>query len=431
VIAHLTTCVTTTYDHSAMTLNQRSERDEGVVGDCIEVGTSWTSISNTGKIATGLLPAVRKGGPSQWLPAKNNNAPKRKGDYKGNRCSLIKSLSTDSRQAKSITPHTPAKRLKPVQDVLKPLVKEHLPFQAPGITTEEIYQNVMANPAQATEWANPDTLRVHIRTILKHMHDSGEALREAAKGDNGGSTFVYTRSPSFQVEPFPPTQTPYMRSSPTTVTHAHEAAVKYASGSPANFGHLLWRPEEELRLVTPVVDSREVNAGGQDLSQPSASDQSLTEPEPMIRVSDRPGSELLREHDGSSIGGEDSDKADMELLKTARRLRVEMELATNDLSMSEFQMQQAQEKCLTLERQASEQRSKEAELLAHAQRLREEILKTESEAAECQKGADRLDKEADDERNSGKEVETIIAATKERATEIKEKLQKIREELKI
>jgi hypothetical protein len=334
-------------------------------------------------------------------------------------------LSTDSRQAKSITPHTPAKRLKPVQDVLKPLVKEHLPFQAPGITTEEIYQNVMANPAQATEWSNPDTLRVHIRTILKHMHDSGEALREAAKGDNGGSTFVYTRSPSFQVEPFPPTQTPYMRSSPTTGTHAHKAAVKYASGSPANFGHLLWRPEEELPLVTPVADSREDNAGGQDLSQPSASDQSLAESEPMIRVSDRPGSELLQEHDGSSIG------ADMELLKTARRLRVEMELATNDLSMSEFQMQQAQEKCLTLERQASEQRSKEAELLAHAQRLREEILKTESEAAECQKGADRLDKEADDERNSGKEVETIIAATKERATEIKEKLQKIREELKI
>jgi hypothetical protein len=180
-----------------MTLNQRSERDEGVVGDCIEVGTSWTSISNTGKIATGLLPAVRKGGPSQWLPAKNNNAPKRKGDYKGNRCSLIKSLSTDSRQAKSTTPHTPAKRLKPVQDVLKPLVKEHLPLQAPGITTEEIYQNVIANPAQATEWSNPDTLRVHIRTILKHMHDSGEALREAAKGDNGGSTFVYTRSLSF------------------------------------------------------------------------------------------------------------------------------------------------------------------------------------------------------------------------------------------
>lgn len=412
-----------------MTMNQRLERDEGVAGDCIEVGTSWTPISSTGKPTTGLLPAVRKGGPSQWLPT-----PKRKGDLKGDYSSLIKSLSTDSRQAQSINTPTPAKRLKPVQDMLKPLVEEHLPFQAPGITTEEIYKNVMANPAQATEWSNPDTLKVHIRTILKHMHDQGEVRREAAKGDNGGSTFVYTRSPSFQTEPFPPAQTPSMQSSPTTTTHARAAAVQYASGSPANLSHLLWRPDEELALVTPVAGARgslSNNDDAQVVSQPSASDQSLAGPEPTIRASDRPGSELPREQDGSSIGGEDSDKADMELLKTARRLRVEMELATNEISMSEFQTQQAQSRCLTLERQANEQRSKEVELLAHAQRLREEIMKTESEAAECQKVADRLDKEADDERDSRKERETIIAATKERATEIEKKLQKIRDELKI
>jgi hypothetical protein len=45
-------------------------------------------------------------------------------------------------------------------------------------------------------------------------------------------------------------------------------------------------------------------------------------------------------------------------------------------------------------------------------------MKTKSEAAECQKDADRLNKEADDERNSCKERATIIAATKERATEV-------------
>jgi uncharacterized coiled-coil DUF342 family protein len=118
-------------------------------------------------------------------------------------------------------------------------------------------------------------------------------------------------------------------------------------------------------------------------------------------------------------------------LETARRLRAEMELATNDLSMSEVQMQQAQSKSLTLERQASEQRSKEVELLTHAQRLREELMKTESEAAECEKGADRLEKEADGERNSRKEHEKIIAATKERATEIERKRQKIKDELKV
>lgn len=145
-MAHLTTSVTNTYVHSATTPTQRPERDEGVAGDCIEVGTSWTPISSTGKPTTGLLPAVRKGGPSQWLPTS-----KRKGDLKGDRCSLIKSLSTDSRQAQPMNTPTHTKRLKPVQDMLKPLVEKHLPFQAPGITTEEIYKNVIANPAQATE----------------------------------------------------------------------------------------------------------------------------------------------------------------------------------------------------------------------------------------------------------------------------------------
>jgi hypothetical protein len=58
-------------------------------------------------------------------------------------------------------------------------------------------------------------------------------------------------------------------------------------------------------------------------------------------------------------------------------------------------------------------------------------MKTESEAAKCQKCADRLEKEADDERNSRKEHEAIIAATKERATEIEKKRQKIRDELKV
>jgi hypothetical protein len=145
-----------------------------------------------------------------------------------------------------------------------------------------------------------------------------------------------------------------------------------SSGLPE--GTAQWRPEEELPLATLVAGTRESlhnNGGAQGVSQPSASNQSLGEPEPTTRASDRPGYELTREQDGSSIGGEDSDKVDMELLKTARRLRVEMELARNELSMSEFQMQQAQSECLTFERQATEQRSKQVELLANAQRLRE------------------------------------------------------------
>jgi len=337
-------------------------------------------------------------------------------------------------QANSINIPTPAKRLKKVQDNLKPLVREHIPFQAPGITTEEIYQHVMANSAQATDWSNPEALKVHIRTILKHMYDLGEARREAAKGDNGGSTFVYTLSPSFQTESSPPVCTPPMRSSLNTRTQTHQDTAQSVSGHPANLGHLLWRPEEGLPPAIPAADTRESLGNddiARDINQPGASDQSLAEPEPTIRASDRLRYELPQAQNGSGIGGEGSDKTDKELLETARRLRAEMELAKNDLSMLEFQMQQAQSKCLTLKRQASEQRSKAVELLTHAQRLREEFMKTESEAAECQKGADRLAKEADDERNSCKEHETIIATTKERATEIERKRQKIRDELKV
>jgi valyl-tRNA synthetase len=69
--------------------------------------------------------------------------------------------------------------------------------------------------------------------------------------------------------------------------------------------------------------------------------------------------------------------------------------------------------------------------LAHGQHLREETIKTDNEATELQKGADRLDKKADDERDSRKEREIIIAATKERVTEVEKKLQKIRVELEI
>lgn len=157
----------------------------------------------------------------------------------------------------------------------------------------------------------------------------------------------------------------------------------------------------------------------------------LAQPEPTIRTIDTPDPELPGDQDESGIGGEDPNEADMKLLKTARRLRAELETFTDELSTSESQLQQAQSKCLTLERQAGEQRSKEAEILADVQRLREEIMKAERKAADCQKGADELEKAADHERNSCKERETSIAATKERATEVDKRLQTIRDELKI
>jgi len=322
-----------------------------------------------------------------------------------------------------------------VQDVLKPLVEEHLPLQAPGITTEGIYQSVVASSAQTTEWTNPDTLRVHIRTILKHMHNSGEALREPAKGDNGGQTFVYMRSPNLQTTTSPSGITPSARSSPTTAAHAGQDTAQHASGSPADIRNLLWRPEEETSSVTRhVAGAREFSDNDENVQavgQSNTLNPPLAQPEPTIRTIDTPDPELPGDQDESGIGGEDPNEADMKLLKTARRLRAELETFTDELSTSESQLQQAQSKCLTLERQAGEQRSKEAEILADVQRLREEIMKAERKAADCQKGADELEKAADHERNSCKERETSIAATKERATEVDKRLQTIRDELKI
>lgn len=335
-----------------------------------------------------------------------------------------------------MTIHTPtsAKRLKPVQDVLKPLVKEHLPSEAPGITTEGMFQKVMTKSGQAREWSNPDSLRVHIRTILKNMHDLGEVRREAAVGDNGGSTFEYTLSRSSQAGSYPPTYTPSMRSSSIPRTHAHQHFTQDVDGSPMGLSHLLWRPDERAQFGTTDAQVHETPGNDdvvQDVSRRDSSNRSPARSEPVLTITYGPGSKLAQEHDDSCVGEDSSDKADMELLKSARGLRVELELTTNDISTLELQKQQIQNQCLMLERQANEQSLKESELLASARRLREEALKAEGQAAECREGADRLHKEADGKRNSQKESETTIAATEKKAAEIKESLQRIRDQLKI
>jgi hypothetical protein len=70
-----------------MTQNQSLERNAEAAGDCIEVGSGWTPLGSTEKTTAGHLPAVRKGGPSQWLPTKHANAVKCKGNTLGERSS--------------------------------------------------------------------------------------------------------------------------------------------------------------------------------------------------------------------------------------------------------------------------------------------------------------------------------------------------------
>jgi hypothetical protein len=141
-------------------------------------------------------------------------------------------MNADSRQAKSTISLTPtsAKRLKPVQDALKTLVVEHLQLDAPGMTTEAIFQKVMAKSGQAGLWSTPDTLRVHVRSILKNMHDLGEVQREPAVGDNGGSTFAYTLSQNSQRDSPTATTTPMQSSSnPRTPFTQHVSGLPMAS----------------------------------------------------------------------------------------------------------------------------------------------------------------------------------------------------------
>lgn len=161
-------------------------------------------------------------------------------------------MDADPRQAKSMVSLTPtsAKRLKPVQDALKPLVVEHLQFDAPGMTSEAIFQKVMAKSGQAGLWSTPDTLRVHIRSILKNMHDLGEVQRKAAVGDNGGSTFVYTLPQNSQKESPPATATP-MRSS----SNPRAPFTQHVIGSPNGFSHLLWRSDEAAPVDSVGVEA--------------------------------------------------------------------------------------------------------------------------------------------------------------------------------
>jgi hypothetical protein len=341
-------------------------------------------------------------------------------------------MNADPRQAKSMISLTPtsAKRLKPVQDALKPLVVEHLQFDAPGMTTEAIFQKVMAKSGQAGLWSTPDTLRVHVRSILKNMHDLGEVQRKAAVRDNGGSTFVYTLPRNSQRGSLPPATTTPMRSS----INPRTPFMQHVIGSPNGFSHLLWRSDEAAPVDSVGVKAHENPDDDnvvQDLIRPSSPNEASARSERTPTITEKAGFELSQEHESSSVGHEDSDETDRKLLDLARTLRNDLELASYEMSTLESQREHNQRQYLTLERQANEQGLQETELLASAQRLREEALKVEGQAAECRENVDRLHKEASGKRESEKHYETNIAATQKKANGIEEKMQKTRDKLRI
>lgn len=341
-------------------------------------------------------------------------------------------MNADPRQAKSTISLTPtsAKRLKPVQDALKTLVVEHLQLDAPGMTTGAIFQKVLAKSGQAGLWSTPDTLRVHVRSILKNMHDLGEVQRKPAVGDNGGSTFVYRLSQNSQRNSPPTATTTPMQSSPIPRT----PFTQHVIGSPNGFSHLLWRSDEAAPVDSVGVEAHETPDDDdvvQDATGLGSSNEVSAGSEHTSAIMEGASFELSQEHESSSVRQEDSDETDRKLLDLARTLRNNLELARNEISTLESQREHNQRQYLTLDRQANEQSLQETELLASAQRLREEALKAEGQAAECRENVDRLHNEATGKRESEKQYETNIATTQRRANDIEEEMQRTRDMLRI
>jgi hypothetical protein len=343
-------------------------------------------------------------------------------------------MSIDTEKATWTTP-TSAKRLTPKQTAMKPLIIDLLPPEKPGLSPDEVYDMLKSRSTQEIEGSSSDSLKVHIRSALKNMHDLGEVRRETARGPNGGSSYKYTRPRSSQTDRSPLANTPSLRSASTGGgTHLHDHSIQRDDGSPTSFSPLLWRSGERNQILTPDLGAHEISGNEavvQDISRPDLLGEMSTEPEAAVDTSDRPGSQQLQERTVAHCEEKTPDSNDMELLRIARGLKIQLEEATNDISTLESRQQQAQSQCFVLESQVKEQESKKAELLVKAQRLREEALEAESQAADCQKRADTLDKEVDGKRKDHDECEVIVVAARKKIIEIAEQLQSIKVELKI
>lgn len=267
-------------------------------------------------------------------------------------------------------------------------------------------------------------------SILKNMHDLGEVQRKPAVGDNGGSTFVY-RLPQNSQRNSPPTATTTpMQSSPIPRT----PFTQHVIGSPNGFSHLLWRSDESAPVDNVGVEAHEITDDDgvvQDATRLGSPNEVSAGSEHTSAIMVGASFELSQEHENSSVRQEDSEKTDRKLLQLARTLKTRLEIARNEISTLESQREHNQSQYLMLDRQANEQSLQETELLASAQRLREEALKAEGQAAECRDNVDRLHKEATGKRESEKHFETNIAATQRKANGIDEEMQRTRDMLRI
>lgn len=298
-----------------------------------------------------------------------------------------------------------------MQDELKPLVKEHL-SHALGISTEGIFQKVIAAPGQKEAWPNQESLRVHIRTILKVMHDGGEVKRVPAVGDNGGSTFVYTLCGSLQAEPsLLETAIATQSLSPTGDVDT-QSSTQPASGSPMGIMHLLCLPDEG-------------NHSGGSFPETSGNDNAVKDPgQSKCANNSTAGPELCATQ-------ESPDEADRRNLQSARKLKARLDLARENLLKLELKMSQLQDRSLLLQAEAEDRRLRKSDLLKASHRLREEAQQAEQQAAEFEQRALECDEKAEETKGSQRECEMTIADTKNLADQARGGLQQIHVELGI
>lgn len=298
-----------------------------------------------------------------------------------------------------------------MQDELKPLVKEHLSHTL-GISTEGIFQKVIAAPGQKEAWPNQDSLRVHIRTILKVMHDGDEVKRVAAVGDNGGSTFVYTLCGSVQAEPSLLETAIGTQSLSPTGDVAPQSSTQPAVATPMGIVHLLCLPDEGSQSGGSFRETSGNDNAVQGSGQSDCATNSTAGPE-------------------IYAAQESPDEADKRNLQSARKLKARLDLAREDLLKLESKKKQLQDRFLMLQAKAEDNRLRKTDLLEASHRLREEALQAEQQAAEFEERALECDEKAEGEKGSQQECEMTIADTKNLADEARGSLQQIHVELGI
>lgn len=156
---------------------------------------------------------------------------------------------------------TPRKRASSKQIALRPLIKNILPTNEPGIFPDDIYENLKNGTAREIDGLDPDTVKMLIRAVLKDMHKLGEVFRESARGRNGGSSYKYVRSQSPQADCPPDSHAPSSQLLPPVSALRLDQSGQHGNRSPMLQMPWRWRSdkldhardERQFRLNIPTA----------------------------------------------------------------------------------------------------------------------------------------------------------------------------------